>query len=243
MLTVPNPLKPLDIDTLRIRVTDSVRKAILQGILLPGGQVNQAQIAAKLGISRGPLREALRQLEEEGLVQSFPHKGAFVTDITPAYIEEVYSIRRVLETFVIARLIAYGDAQVLPQLCEIVVQMQASGAAGEVTQLNELDFQFRAAICRGAEHLLLMQLWKSIEVGVKRLVTLRHGIYKNLYDIVGNHPDIVAAIEARDTLSATELLDVHIREAGEQVYSAWSGRAPVPLDNSVLVARALGSSR
>ena len=89
----PDPLQPVDTYTLRSRVTDSVRNAILQGVLVPGGQVNQAQIAAKLGISRGPLREALRQLEEEGLVQSYPHRGTFVTEITPAYIEEVYDCR------------------------------------------------------------------------------------------------------------------------------------------------------
>src|SRR5581483_1459477 len=180
------------------RVTDSVRQAILQGVLIPGGQVNQAQIAAKLGISRGPLREALRQLEEEGLVQSYPHKGTFVTEITPAYIEEVYSIRRVLETFAIARMIENNNPQVLAQLRVIVDEMHLAAHASNLTRLNELDFQFHAAICRGAEHTLLMQLWKSIEVGVKRVVTLRHGIYDNLDDIIGNHPDIVAAIQDGD---------------------------------------------
>lgn len=229
-----NPLQPLDTDTLRTRVTDSVRQAILQGILLPGGQVNQAQIAAKLGISRGPLREALRQLEEEGLVQSYPHKGTFVTEITPAYIEEVYSIRRVLETFAVARMIAQQEnTQDIQQLRAIVDEMQAAARAGNITRLNELDFQFHAAILRGADHSLLMQLWKSIEVGVKRVVTLRHGIYENLDDIVGNHPDICDAIEADDTARATTLLDTHIREAGEQVYAAWLNLPSVKIENTL----------
>lgn len=231
-----DPLQPLENDTLRTRVTDSVRQAILQGILLPGGQVNQAQIAAKLGISRGPLREALRQLEEEGLVQSYPHRGTFVTEITPAYIEEVYSIRRVLETFAVTRMMAHDDTAIVAQLGHIVEGMQAAAREGNLTRLNELDFEFHAAIIRGAEHNLLTQLWKSIEVGVKRVVTLRHGIYDNLDDIVGNHPDMLAAIKAGDSLRASALLDTHIRDAGEQVYQAWlnlpSVAATSPLSNS-----------
>jgi len=217
-----DPLQPVDINTLRTRVTDSVRNAILQGVLLPGGQVNQAQIAAKLGISRGPLREALRQLEEEGLVQSYPHKGTFVTEITPAYIEEVYSIRRVLETFAVRRMVEYNDPQVFEQLRNIVTAMLRAAESGDGHQLNELDFEFHNAILLGAQHSLLMQLWKSIEVGVRRVVVLRHGIYDNLYEIVGNHPDLLAAIEARDGELAAQLLDTHIREAGEKVYAAWS---------------------
>lgn len=234
MLIDRDPLQPLDTDTLRTRVTDSVRQAILQGILLPGGQVNQAQIAAKLGISRGPLREALRQLEEEGLVQSYPHKGTFVTEITPAYIEEVYSIRRVLETFAIARMMEHNNPQVRAQLRLIVEGMQDAARAGNLTRLNELDFQFHAAIMRGAEHGLLMQLWKSIEVGVKRVVTLRHGIYENLDDIIGNHPDMLDAIEMGDTVRASQLLGTHIKDAGEQVYAAWSKLPSVEIETSPL---------
>lgn len=228
-----DPLQPVDIYTLRTRVTESVRNAILQGVLVPGGQVNQAQIAAKLGISRGPLREALRQLEEEGLVQSYPHKGTFVTEITPAYIEEVYSIRRVLETFAVKRMIEYNNPQVLQELREIVADMLNAAETGDTHQLNELDFQFHNAILLGAQHSLLMQLWKSIEVGVRRMVVLRHGIYENLYEIVGNHPNLLAAIEVRDALLASQLLDTHIREAGEKVHAAWSATPSVPVASPI----------
>jgi DNA-binding GntR family transcriptional regulator len=225
-----------------MRVTDAVREAILQGVLSPGEQINQAQIAAKLGISRGPLREALRQLEEEGLVQSYPHKGTFVTEITPASIEEIYSIRRVLETFAVARMIEHPNPSVLRQLNDIVQEMRAASDAVDNTELNELDFLFHAAIVRGANHALLLQLWKSIEIGVRRVVALRHGIYENLHDVVGNHPDLLAAIEAKDTPRATLLLDAHIREAGEQVYNAWLERSPVPFDNSIPVTNILTAS-
>lgn len=222
--------QPVDFKTLRNSVTSTVRDAILNGVLLPGEQVNQAQIAARLGISRGPVREALRQLEEEGLVHSLPHKGTFVTDITPAYIEEIYGIRRVLEVFAIRRTIKYADKRDLIEFRTILTEMQSAAERGDTGTLRELDLQFHTTICKSARHAVLMQLWKSIEVGVRRVVALRHGSYKDPHDILGTHPDILGAIETRDVEGACELLDRHIKDAGELVYLAW--QTPAVTDQS-----------
>jgi DNA-binding GntR family transcriptional regulator len=111
--------------------------------------------------------------------------------------------------------------------------MLRAAEAEDGHELNELDFQFHNAILLGAKHSLLMQLWKSIEVGVRRVVALRHGIYDNLNEIVGNHPDLLAAIAARDTARATQLLDTHIREAGEKVSAAWSQIPATPASSFV----------
>src|SRR5260221_5812094 len=102
------PFAPIDQRTLRDTVTSAVRQSIVGGTLKPGDQINQVEVASKLHVSRGPLREALRQLEEEGLVLSLPNKGTFVTEITTADIEEVYSIRRVLENLAIQRAVEHA---------------------------------------------------------------------------------------------------------------------------------------
>lgn len=228
-----DPLQRVDGDTLRTRVTNSIRDAILQGVLVPGSQINQAQIATRLGISRGPLREALRQLEEEGLVQSYPHKGTFVTEITLEYIEELYSIRRVLETFAVKRMIENYNPELLQELSDIVSSMLDAAKAGDSQELNALDFQFHTTILLGAQHSLLMQLWKAIQVGVLRLVAMRHGIYSDLFEIVGTHPDLLAAIKTGDEALAIQLLDIHIQEAGEKVSAAWSLLSSLPEETPV----------
>src|SRR5215204_1983646 len=83
--------------TLKANVTDILRQLIIEGTLAPGTEFNQAQIAEQLGVSRGPIREALGQLEQEGLVQSTPYKGVIVTPLTRKYVEELYSVRTALE--------------------------------------------------------------------------------------------------------------------------------------------------
>jgi DNA-binding GntR family transcriptional regulator len=221
MLETDDPFTPINQHTLRKSVTDSMRQAIVGGVLRPGEQINQVDVASRLRVSRAPVREALRQLEEEGLVLNLPHKGTFVTEITTSDIEEVYSVRRVLENFAIQRAIEQVSDDDLNALSEIVSEMAKAAEIPDASLLRDLDLQFHLTICKCAHHQLLLQLWKSIEVRVRRVVALRHGIYKDPRDIVGSHPDILKAIQAKDVERAANLMDIHIREAGELLLAAW----------------------
>lgn len=221
-------LQRLDARTLRETVTNTIRQLILEGRLASGEQVNQAQIAEQLGISRGPIREALSQLEEEGLIRNVPYKGTFVTEITGEYIEELYSFRRVLETFAVRRATERArDADFL-QMHRIIRDMHTAADAGDVVELGKLDIQFHYTIVNCAAHSLLMKTWHGIELGVRRCLTLRHRIYRNPHDIIGTHPDILEAMESRDQERACALIEVHIQEAGElllESWQAWTARA------------------
>lgn len=214
-------LQRLDARTLRETVTSTIRQLILEGGLLPGEQVNQAQIAEQLGISRGPVREALSQLEEEGLIRNVPYKGTFVTEITAEYIEELYSFRRVLETFAVRRATERACDADFQQLHTIIDAMHAAADVGDFIELGKLDIQYHYTIVNCAQHSLLMKTWHGIELGVRRCLTLRHRIYRNLHDIIGTHPDILEAMEARDPERAGALLDAHIQEAGELLLESW----------------------
>lgn len=215
-------LDRVDPKTLRQTTVDSLRRAILDGVWEPGVQLNQVLIAERLGVSRGPVREALSQLEQEGLVRNVPRKGAFVTDITPVYIEELYSVRRALEVFAVERAARCAEPVELAHLQGIVDEMRAAAGRADERELAGIDLRFHAQIVASAHHTLLVQMWKSIEVGVRRCVGIRHRIYDNPLDIVGSHPDIFNAIKASDARAAGELLDIHIREAGELLCRLWS---------------------
>lgn len=215
-------LHPVDARTLRQSVTEAIRHGILQGDLLPGSQVNQAQIAEQLGVSRGPVREALGQLEEEGLIKNVPYKGTFVTEITDDYITELYSIRQVIETFA-ARLAAeHATQEDLAELRAVLNEMYATAEQADMSRMGTLDIQFHYLICRSAHHSLLLQMWKSIEIGVRRCLALRHRIYRSPADVIGTHPDILAAIEAGEADRACAILGEHIAEAGQHLYRSWA---------------------
>ncbi len=213
---------PVDARTLRQSVTEAIRQVILQGDLLPGAQVNQAQIAEQLGVSRGPVREALGQLEEEGLIKNVPYKGTFVTEITGEYITELYSIRRVIETFAVRQAAMRATPADLVELRAVLNEMYATAELDDMTQMGTLDIRFHYLICSAAHHSLLLQMWKSIEMGIRRCLALRHRIYRRSIDVIGTHPDILAAIEVGDAEQAGTILDAHIAEAGEYLIRSWA---------------------
>jgi DNA-binding GntR family transcriptional regulator len=207
----------LETRTLRENVTDLIREAIIEGNLPAGSELNQAQIAEKLGISRGPVREALGQLEQEGLIHNVPYKGVVITSLTPTYVRELYSLRSALETFAINLAIEHLKTKDLKILKQLVNEMwQAAKAKNEHT-LGELDLTFHRTIITMAEHDLLRKTWAPLEIGVKRCLYKRHKIYQSLDEVVGSHPALVDAIEVRDSDQATKILREHILEAGEKI--------------------------
>lgn len=233
-----NPLHPVDARTLRQTVTEAIRQGILQGDLLPGTQVNQAQIAEQLGVSRGPVREALGQLEEEGLIKNVPYKGTYVTEITSEYIAELYSIRQVIETFAVRLAVERATTDDLAELRSVLDAMYTTAAQTDMAQMSTLDIQFHYLICRSAHHNLLLQLWKSIAIGVRRCLALRHRIYRSPSEVIGTHPDILAALEARQAEQASTILGMHIADAGQSLLRSWAhvqaealeGQAEVDVD-------------
>jgi DNA-binding GntR family transcriptional regulator len=206
-------LDRLEPRTLKENVTDILRRSIVDGALPPGIEFNQAQIAERLGISRGPIREALAQLEQEGLIESTPYKGVVVTRLTRRYVEELFSVRTALETLAIERAIDRLTPQNLLALNQIVDEMRRAAQANDLTRLVDLDLAFHGQILTMADHQLAFKLWKVVEVGVRRSLRIRHEIYTLLDEVVGSHPTLVAALEAKDKALAIRILHDHISES------------------------------
>ena len=87
----------LEIKSLTAVVLDDIRRRILTGGFRPGERITESEVAAKLGISRSPVREAFRVLEREGLIATLPRKGSFITEISPEDVEELFELREILE--------------------------------------------------------------------------------------------------------------------------------------------------
>ena len=212
--------------TLKENVIDILRQYIIEGTLPSGTEFNQAQIAERLGISRGPIREALGQLEQEGLIENIPYKGVMVTEITPRYVEELYSARAVLETMSLARFMQSMTPDDLAMLHHIVDEMRDAAKAENLLQLAELDLAFHEYLLRAADHQLALRLWKVLEVGVRRCMHIRHKIYTFLDEVVGTHPALINAIEAGDQAAATAELYQHITESGAHIIAKLSDSDP-----------------
>jgi DNA-binding GntR family transcriptional regulator len=226
-------MKRLDIPaiaprTLKDNVTQILRQSIIDGSLPASTELNQVQIADRLGVSRGPVREALSQLEQEGLVQSTPYKAVIVTPLTRRYVEELYSVRVVLESLALERVMDLLRPEDLRELNGTVEAMRAAAQDNDPDQLAKLDLEFHETLVRLADHELLLKLWKQLEVGVQRCLHTRHEIYTFLDEVVGTHPTLVTAIADRDLEAARQILHDHILESAAHIVEKW----PLPETDS-----------
>jgi DNA-binding GntR family transcriptional regulator len=147
---------------LRHDAYDALYEAILLGTLPPGERLVEAEIARQMGISRGPLREAIRQLEQDGLVEYRPRRGAVVVALTRERVLDAYSTRVELEGFaarLAAQRMAAPDAVRLEGLC---TTMQQFAEDGDAAGLLKADVEFHRAICEIAGNRVLLRLWTSL---------------------------------------------------------------------------------
>jgi DNA-binding GntR family transcriptional regulator len=222
---------PLQAMTLKENVTNLLRQSIIDGTLPSGEELNQAQIAERLGISRGPVREALGQLEQEGLVRSVPYKGVMVTPLNPTFVRELYSLRGALETFALRLGMERGDPDDLAALQRIVDAMRVAAKRGDARELGRLDLRFHSTIIGMARHDLLERTWTPLKIGVQRCLHSRHQFYSSLDEVVGSHPELLEAIERGFVEEACEHLHQHIIDAGAKLTEAWlDGDASSNLD-------------
>jgi DNA-binding GntR family transcriptional regulator len=224
-------LARIAVRTLKEDITAILRRSIIDGSIAPGSELNQAQIADQLGVSRGPLREALGQLEHEGLIESTPYKGVVVTPLTRQYVEELFSVRAVLENLAITRAVERVTSTDIDKLKGIVEDMRAAAQTNDLQQLGALDLAFHEHIVRMAQHDLLVKLWKLLEIGVQRCLHARYRRYASPELIIGSHPAIVEAIASRNKRAAATVLHEHIGEAAERVLEDF----PISLPENGLV--------
>jgi DNA-binding GntR family transcriptional regulator len=196
-------------DTLATQAYQSIRLALLHGRLRPDTFYSENSVALMLGISRTPAREALRQLETEGLIEILPQRGFRVRRISAPELVEFYELRGMLESYVVRTLCHRIDERFVRSLRHILERQQL--AADDVTEFIGLDEEFHLSMARMAGLQRTARIVASLR-GVLWLMGTR--IVDNRVrrtDVIGEHEAIVAALERRDELAASEAVTHHIR--------------------------------
>lgn len=210
---------------LRDAALDSIRKAIIGGKLKPGERILESQIAAQLGISRAPVREAIRQLESEGLLISLPHRGTYVIRFSAQDAYEVYSLRAVLEGFAVSLLASDPDEDVVAQLQECVNTMHQCAEAYNLRGMVEADICFHEILCQAPGHKRLFEVWMGMNTQIRAFVSLTNRQYLAPADIVARHQAVLDAIRAQLPDKARQLLSNDIMEAGQHVVEQLNAKA------------------
>jgi GntR family transcriptional regulator, rspAB operon transcriptional repressor len=209
-------------DTLATQAYESIRLALLHGQLKQDTFYSENAMALMLGISRTPAREALRQLEIEGLIEILPQRGFRVRRISTPELVEFYELRGMLESYVVRTLSRSIDERELRSLRHILDRQQL--AADDVAEFIGLDEEFHLSMARMAGLQRTARIVASLR-GVLWLMGTR--IVDNPSrrgDVIGEHEAILAALEQRDAEAASDAVTHHIR-ATAQVALARDGAA------------------
>ncbi len=204
--------------SLRDMALSAIRQAILHGSLKPGDRLLETEIAEQMGISRAPVREAIRQLESEGLVISHAHRGTFVAELSSTDLWEIYTLRAAVESLAVRLVTERATPETLSQLKQAVADMAQAAQEGDLQHMLELDIAFHELLCRLSGHARLLDIWLSMIRQIRIFIDLTHALYRPLEDMVCLHAEVVEHIEKHQPHEAGEALTRHILDAGQRIY-------------------------
>jgi DNA-binding GntR family transcriptional regulator len=200
--------------SMRRRASEVLRSAIVNGQLVPGDRLKETDLAERFGISRAPVREALRELEHEGLVVSLPYRATEVVGISQEEVTEVLvPIRITLETFAFRKalpLLTDADFAALEQL---VGTMRAAGKRADLDALAEADVRFHEVMIERSGQHHCAQLWRSIEPRVRAYFRRDASAHAraDADEVAEEHQELLHAIRQGDETQLVATLERHIR--------------------------------
>ncbi len=220
MATQPT-IELLQQTSLTTLVRRELERRILSGELAPGAKLNEADIAAELGVSRGPVREAFRALEQSGLVRTEKNRGVFVRQVSLEEANEIYEVRAALEGLVgklAARRIRPAQVE---RIRAVVKNMHAVGRARDAVAYYPLNVEFHALLVEAAGNRALQANYRRIvnELDLYRRETILRSA-ENIPRSTREHEAIVNAVAKADEKLAERLLVEHVIESRERLHRA-----------------------
>lgn len=207
--------------TLSDYIADQLRQAILADQFKPNQRMVEQEIAESMQTSRGPVRDALKILENEGLVVRQPHRGAFVAELNTEDFIEIYTLREALESLALRYAIKRATANQIEALEELVREMIQISGQNPINQIEatDVDLKFHHTLCEMSGHRRVLSTWESLS-GQIRIVVLKHRLFHpdDLRErSISWHERIVEAIRERNTEKALDELHVHMAASMEWV--------------------------
>lgn len=199
--------------SLRGKVFHQLREDILSGHYKEHEELREMAISEEMGVSRTPVREALRQLELEGLVSIIPNKGAYVTGITRKDVEDIYAIRSLLEGLCARWATAYITEKQLDALEENIYLSEFHASKGHAQKLTELDDQFHDILYEACSSKMLEHQLRDFHEYVRRMRKQNLSGSERGLEAVLEHKQIMEAICRKDADRAQELTALHMRNA------------------------------
>jgi DNA-binding GntR family transcriptional regulator len=193
-------------------IADQLRKAIMDGTLGPGAQLSETELANEFKVSRGPLREAMQRLVQEGLLRSERNRGIFVRVLTADDIEDIYLARLAVESAAITTIIAAADESAPVALRAACEELTEAVGAGDLVRMSDADLRLHETLVLQSGSPRLKRMQQTLLVETRMCMTALQDT-STAVDVVGEHRAIVDAIVAADEELAHRLLAAHMQDA------------------------------
>lgn len=218
------------------QVSEHLFQLMIHGVLKPGNKVNELALAKSLGVSRNPIREAIRKLEQKGILVTEPGRGAFVRELNDKDINEIGELRLLIETTALRRSWKKVNQQVVDELRHIVAEMERAARDGLAERLVEFDFDFHAKIVSLAGNSRFDRVFRDVFDEMRVVVALLDLQSDPIRNGARDHIPILEAIEARDVKTATRALEAHIRQSWgrlSEIYQKTAANDPAAITGSL----------
>jgi DNA-binding GntR family transcriptional regulator len=195
-------------------VADIIRKLILNRTLKPGDKINQSQLAEEFVISRGPIREALRLLENEGLINHIPNHGTYVATLSKKDAYEIYTLRALLE--------AKGAELALPNLKKnhyekleaLIYEFERTSVEKDLEKMRRLDFQFHSFIIKHSNHTRLINMHQHLDTQLGAMfLTIAANVPIRVHQFEANHNLLLEALKSNNSEQIRKTFSDHYIEA------------------------------
>ena len=217
-------LEPAQKRVLADEVADVLRAAIMDGRLAPGQQIREEQVATRMQVSRGPVREALARLEREGLVYKHRNRGTYVARLLLPDVEEVFSLRSALEALATRYFATNATPADFDQLEAILNRMRPDADPdATVQELTDLDIRFHECIVRAAGHRRLLETWLTLREQFRIVLLSRNAANQDYRELLySDHRAVLDALRSGDLTRMLERSAFHIHQAYVRLLQAYA---------------------
>ena len=211
--TERRPLKPVLRKSTAAMIADSVRGALERGDLAPGAQLGEAELARQLGVSRGPLREGLQRLTQEGLLLSIRNRGLFVIEMTPDRVRDMYVARSAVERAAAEQIHLGTPEEAGAELLKITDAMSATAEAADRSGVGEADIAFHDVLVGFAGSPRLSRMHRTLLTETRMGIHALDPTYEGDDTRVAEHQAIAQSFIDRDPGETDRLLQLHMIDA------------------------------
>lgn len=197
-------------------IADHLREQIIQGIFRPGQQVNESVLAGQLHTSRGPVREALQRLAQEGILVSLRNRGVFVPELSIDDIKEIYAVREAVESASANILLTTGP-ELVDRTCRLLqatlTEMAAQVELSDWKALTRLDMKFHTSFVEGTGNSRLIRIYDTLAAESRMCILNLQVSYPRVDALVQEHQNLLDLLEGGDNEGLQQAISCHLRKA------------------------------